>query len=343
MRSAVFVLPKAFYAKVDSLCAAFLWKNGTSSARGSRVSWIDICKPKYEGGLGLRQLEEFETVFKLKRTWSFFFEPESLLSRWLKNHIFHRNGFWQIHESPRLSSMVRSMLQLRPMLPDLMRCDIGNGKVASFWFDSWTDIGPLIEIAGDSGPRSLRVRKSAVVLDATSSGSWRLPAARSQQMQTIQIAITAIQPPEASNEPDRFLWRRTPDSFAECVLCSTALETHHHLFFECSFSSAIWQGFASQIRAHPPADLHAAAAWILSSSNRISREEVTLLKLIFQSTIYLVWKERNARIFTSVSTSSSGIHLALDRLLRDRLLSFPASPPAGPSLLSLYFASYRPP
>ena len=130
---------------------------------------------------------------------------------------------------------------------------------------------------------------------------------------------------------------------AECVLCSSALETHHHLFFECSFSSTIWQGFTSQIRENPPADLHAAAAWILSSSNRISREEVILLKLIFQSTIYLVWKERNARIFTSVSTSSSGIHLALDRHLRDRLLSFLASPPAGPSLLSLYFASYRPP
>lgn len=86
--SAVFVLPKAFYAKVDSLCAAFLWKNGTSSSRGSRVSWKDICKPKNEGGFGLRHLEEFETVFRLKRTWSFFCEPDSLLSRWLKNHIF---------------------------------------------------------------------------------------------------------------------------------------------------------------------------------------------------------------------------------------------------------------
>ncbi|KAG5392200.1 hypothetical protein IGI04_022163 [Brassica rapa subsp. trilocularis] len=114
------------------------------------------------------------------------------------------------------------------------------------------------------------------------------------------------------------------------------------LEFVSGYSSAK-RIFSYQTRAHPPADLHAAAAWILSSSNRISREEVTLLKLIFQSTIYLVWKERNARIFTSVSTSSSGIHLALDRLLRDRLLSFPASPPAGPSLLSLYFASYRPP
>lgn len=129
---------------------------------------------------------------------------------------------------------------------------------------------------------------------------------------------------------------------AECVLCSSALETHHHLFFECSFSSAIWQGFASQIRPHPPADLHAAAAWILSSSARTSREEVTLLKLIFQSTIYLIWKERNARIFTAVSTTSSSVHLSLDRLIRDRLLSIPAASPAGPSLLQIYFTSYRP-
>ncbi|KAL0802799.1 hypothetical protein Bca101_057975 [Brassica carinata] len=33
--SAVFVMLKTFYAKVDSLCAAFLWKNGTSFARRS--------------------------------------------------------------------------------------------------------------------------------------------------------------------------------------------------------------------------------------------------------------------------------------------------------------------
>ncbi|WZZ87370.1 hypothetical protein YC2023_115949 [Brassica napus] len=37
--SSVFVLPKWFYAKVDSLCSGFLWKNSTSSAVGARVSW----------------------------------------------------------------------------------------------------------------------------------------------------------------------------------------------------------------------------------------------------------------------------------------------------------------
>ncbi|XP_018480158.1 uncharacterized protein LOC108851250 [Raphanus sativus] len=296
-------------------------------------------------------------------------------------------GQTSLQDSPRHSPTVRSMLELRPLLSDLMRCDIGNGKVARV-----------------SGPRGLRVRKSAVVFDATTNGSWRLPAARSQEMQSIQIAITAIEPPDSVRGPDRFLWRKSPDTFrpafsskatweylrtptptvfwqkaiwfkeniprntfmawlallrrlpikdrlrrwglnvpAECVLCSSALETHHHLFFECSFSAAIWQGFASQIRGNPPADLHAAAAWILSPSRLVSRDQVILLKLIFQSTIYLIWKERNSRIFTSVSTSSSAVSLALDRLLRDRLLSIPASSPVGPSLLLLYFTSFRPP
>lgn len=64
--SAVFVLPKSFYAKIDSLCEAFLWKNKSTSARGARVAWIDICKPKKEGGLGIRLLEDFELVFRLK-------------------------------------------------------------------------------------------------------------------------------------------------------------------------------------------------------------------------------------------------------------------------------------
>lgn len=57
--SAVFVLPKAFYAKFDSICAAFLLKNKTSSAAGERIAWKDVCKPKAEGGLGIRLLEDF--------------------------------------------------------------------------------------------------------------------------------------------------------------------------------------------------------------------------------------------------------------------------------------------
>ena len=86
--SSVFVLPKRFYAKVDSLCYAFLWKNNTSSAVGARVAWPNICKPKKEGGLGIRKLEEFEMVFHLKRVWLFFSSSGSLWVPWLAHNRF---------------------------------------------------------------------------------------------------------------------------------------------------------------------------------------------------------------------------------------------------------------
>ena len=399
--SGMFVLPKAFYAKVDSLCSAFLWTNGTS-ARGARVSWKDICMPKAEGGLGIRHLEEFETVFRLKRVWSYFSAPASIWVSWMKKHIFQRTGFWQTIDSPRFSQTIRSMLQLKPIVSELMRCTIGDGKAAGFWHDHWTDLGPLIGVAGQTGPHSLRIRVGASVADAAVDGAWRFPAARSHEIQNIQMVITSIEPPTSLNGPDCYLWRKSGNSFGpsfsskitwehlqipapvvfwhkviwfkeniprntfmswldllrrlptkdrlrrwglnvtdQCVLCNSAVETHHHLFFECSFSYALWLTFASNILPNPPEDLHSAAASIASSSRVLCRNQVILLKLFFQSIIYIIWRERNSCIFTSVSSSPGVLHLALDRLLRDRLLSVPAPSPAGPSLLQLYFASYQ--
>lgn len=133
------------------------------------------------------------------------------------------------------------------------------------------------------------------------------------------------------------------DVSVTCVLCSTGIETHHHLFFECPFSSSVWLHFASRIRLLPPMDLHSAAAWILNDRQASSPHSATLLKIIFQATIYLLWKERNARIFKGVSTTAEGIRLSIDRLARDRLLSFPAINSASASLLQSYFSYIRPP
>ena len=126
----------------------------------------------------------------------------------------------------------------------------------------------------------------------------------------------------------------------ECVLCSTGIETHHHIFFECEYSSSIWKHFAQAILPATPLDVHSAAAMI--SHLRHPSQAPPVIKLIFQSAIYLIWKERNARVFTSASTSAAALRSALDRLIRDRLLSFP-SPDPSPSLLQFYFSGPRPP
>ncbi|KAF2599198.1 hypothetical protein F2Q68_00008448 [Brassica cretica] len=61
-------------------------------------------------------------------------------------------------------------------------------------------------------------------------------------------------------------------------------------------------------------DLHSAAAWILSNQQQTSAQAATILKIIFQVSIYLLWKERNARIFTGISTSAEGLKHSIDRI-----------------------------
>lgn len=399
--SQVFVLPKAFYAKIDSLCAAFLWKNKTTTAAGSRVAWRDVCRPKAEGGVGIRLLEDFQLVFRLKLVWNLFSNSGSLWVAWLKKNVFGRKGFWLMQDSSRLSPTVRSMVQLKPMLNDFLRCQVRDGASCSFWYDTWTLLGPLISVLGDNGPRTMRIGKNATVSKAAREGSWLLPPARSPDAETVQIVLTTMAPPTSNNGADQYLWRKHDGSFGptfsskttwehirqtsptvywakvvwfkeniprnafiswlallrrlptrdrlrrwgmnvpqECVLCSTGIETHHHLFFECEYSSSIWKHFAQAILPATPLDVHSAAAMI--SHLRHPSQAPPVIKLIFQSAIYLIWKERNARVFTSASTSAAALRSALDRLIRDRLLSFP-SPDPSPSLLQFYFSGPRPP
>ncbi|XP_009102113.2 uncharacterized protein LOC103828250 [Brassica rapa] len=271
------------------------------------------------------------------------------------------------------------MLQLRPILKDYMHCDIGNGEAASFWFDSWTSLGPLIDFTGQGGPRSLRIRKGANVNQASTNGSWTLPAARSNAIQTIQEVITTIDPPNSTKGTDTFKWRKSDGTFGPIFSSKVTWEFLQQPSPTVFWSKDIWlkeniprNSFVASLallRRLPTKDrllhwglnvswvvfsarqvwkliitsslsviipplfscllrrtsgIHAAAAWILQPHPPANHNASVLMKLIFQSIIYIVWKERNTRIFTAVSTSAQGLHLQLDRLLRDRILSLPA-------------------
>ncbi|XP_019085551.1 PREDICTED: uncharacterized protein LOC109126452 [Camelina sativa] len=292
------------------------------------------------------------------------------------------------------------MLQLKSTIIELLRCEVGDGCSASFWFDSWTAFGQLITFIGASGPRLLRIRKDAKVSEAMRDGNWALPAARSDNSQALLVALTDHPPPVQSRGRDTFLWRNASGNFlpsfssketweqlrvhnplvpwseviwfkehvprysfiawlamlnrlptrdrlrrwgmnipATCVLCSNGEEDHNHLFFECSFSSGLWTFFAEKFPPNPPATLAAASSWILHHSQPHLRRIKTILKLLFQSVVYHLWKERNARIFSATETPIAALRLTIDSLLRSRLLSLQGPILHSPSLLLVYFSN----
>lgn len=238
--SSVFVLPKRFYEKVDSLCSAFLWKNRTTSAAGARVSWKDICKPKKEGGLGLRKLDEFEMVFRLKRLWLFFSASGSLWVPWLINNRFQGQSIWLVNDSQRFCRTVRSMLQLRQELHSFLRCSIGDGKTALFWYDYWTELGPLYLLFGPRGPRDLRIPLTATVSQAVSNGYWNLPPARSDHAETLQVVLLSTPTPCEDNGNDVYLWRNQSGGFGSSFRSSVTWELNRTPSPTVPWHSVVW-------------------------------------------------------------------------------------------------------
>lgn len=65
------------------------------------------------------------------------------------------------------------------MAEPFVKYKLGNGERVSFWFDSWSLLGPLIKIIGDNGPRDFRIPIHAYVADSCSQNQWLLAAPRS--------------------------------------------------------------------------------------------------------------------------------------------------------------------
>lgn len=148
-------------------------------------------------------------VFRLKRLWLFFYGSGSLWVPWLTSNRFNGRSLWLISDAPRFSSTVRSMLQLKDQLHNFLRCRVGDGSTALFWHDYWTELGPLLQPYGATGPHSLRIPLNATVSQVVNNGHWHLPTARSELDVTLQIILSTTTVPSTAHGADVYLWRKS--------------------------------------------------------------------------------------------------------------------------------------
>lgn len=69
MAAACFI-PKTITHSIDRLCANFFWQGADSSRHRHWISWQSIQKPQVEGGLGVRDLLQFQVCLAIKGLWS---------------------------------------------------------------------------------------------------------------------------------------------------------------------------------------------------------------------------------------------------------------------------------
>lgn len=125
---------------------------------------------------------------------------------------------------------------------------------------------------------------------------------------------------------------------SHCLLCNQGIGFRNHLYFDCNFSDVVWSPLASKLRLHVP-----SRAWEANTEALITyagpKHLCYLTLLVWQATIYEIWKERNERLHRIIFRSADSLRTQIDSITRNRISSFrDQNPHAASEIIQLWFS-----
>ncbi|CAN6312358.1 unnamed protein product [Urochloa humidicola] len=102
-----------------------------------------------------------------------------------------------------------------------------------------------------------------------------------------------------------------------CPLCCQVLESADHLFCSCTFTQQVWQALGNTIGLSllVPAAEEPTISWWLRLRGGLNKLQRKGLDSTFMLVSWLIWKERNARVFNSRPPSQ--VHQLVDKLTEE--------------------------
>ncbi|XP_018488079.1 uncharacterized protein LOC108858692 [Raphanus sativus] len=132
-----FRLTKHHCQKIMSAMASFWWDEDGEKKKIHWIAWKKVCVPKDQGGLGFRDIEDFNQALLAKQAWKLYNEPESLLAKVYKGRYYASSNILECGKGYRPSYAWRSILFGRELLLKGLIRSIGDGKETLVWGDKW--------------------------------------------------------------------------------------------------------------------------------------------------------------------------------------------------------------
>ncbi|KAL1213840.1 putative ribonuclease H protein [Cardamine amara subsp. amara] len=201
---AAFILPQKCIKDLEKLCRRFLWSGSGETPKQAKVSWSQVCSPKSEGGLGLKDLKLWNRTYGLKLIWQLFSASGSLWVAWCRRYRLRRKSFWALPQVSQGSSTWKQLLKLRDIAKPFLSCIVGNGEKASFWYDSWTPFGELYSFLSSEEHRIMGLPLDSYVKQARTANGWIFRGARSPNAELLLNHLTTID--LVQGKEDHYLW-----------------------------------------------------------------------------------------------------------------------------------------
>ena len=128
-------LPKATVKKLTSAVAQFWWSPGGSTRGMHWKSWDKVCVDKDDGGLGFKDITDFNTAMLAKQLWRLIEKPNTLFSRVFKGRYFRNASPLEPIRSNSPSYGWRSIVSARSLVSKGIIKRVGSGSSISVWND----------------------------------------------------------------------------------------------------------------------------------------------------------------------------------------------------------------
>jgi hypothetical protein len=202
---------KKFIAKLNAIIRNFWW-TGVREEENSKAmclrAWKDICAPKNEGGLGIRNIQAMNQTLILMAAWRIAEAPNDLLHAVLKSKYFHDSSIWRPNPNVPKSAFWASIHKVLPILKTHCFYQITQGGISVWstpWCQQWSAIYDY-----------LIIQETGYIYPAYVRDLW-LPEQKAWNTQLIdnlfqQPFATIIKqtPLINSEEKDILCWRLTP-------------------------------------------------------------------------------------------------------------------------------------
>lgn len=173
--ASVFLLPKDVIKSVNRILKDFLWGSNDISKGKAKVAWKAICKPKSNGGLGLKDLLVWNKTLLVKQIWNIASKKDNLWVKWVSTVKLRGVSLWRVQKEANDSWGWKILIDIRDLVQNHIKYMIGNGQRTSMWYDNWSSVGPLINSIDHRNIYDARLDRNSTVAGMIDNGMWKWP------------------------------------------------------------------------------------------------------------------------------------------------------------------------
>ncbi|XP_050278363.1 uncharacterized protein LOC126719908 [Quercus robur] len=309
-----FKLPLGLCSEIESLIRKFWWGQKGDRRKIHWVKWETLCLPKFEGGMGFKDLALFNDALLAKQAWRLLHNQNSLFYQVFKSKFFPDYSFMEASDSHSGSYAWQSILKGPEVLLKGAKWRVGSGESINVWLDAWLPsldhpriqspivegfedikvhdlIDPVTHSWDDSLIHGLFNTQEFLASEGLNNWSPR----HSDRNSELWKLIWGLDVP---NKVKNFVWRSGKDAIpvkanlrrrkilneGTCDHCGQEAESVLHAIWECSKLNPIWDAIPkfSFRQVHSFADIKELILYVSNVSNKVELMVVIMWNIWFR-------------------------------------------------------------